>query len=367
MDKVSKQKELNYGIELLRIVSMMMIVTLHVLGRGGVLEESVVGSAQYHVAYFVEISCYCAVNCYALISGYVMFDSKFKYGKFIMLMFQGFFYSLGITIVYLIIKPEYVNVECLIKSLFPILTKQWWYLSAYAGMYLFIPFMNFIVSTMKKKEVKILNFSIVLVFSFVATVASKFTGDLFGTSNGYSTLWLMLLYILGASIKKYEKELLCLKRRYTKLCIGGVGMLLVFITFSFHNFTIYLPEQMPGKSVLQTTLLNYISPTVLGSAICLLLMFSSMKITSTSIRRFAGYVGRLTFGVYLIHEHPLIANTIMTKRFTMYAKLPLYQMIPCIILTVITIFSICALLEGIRYKLFAKMRVKEYVLNRVKI
>lgn len=43
MDNVSKQKELNYGIELLRIVSMMMIVTLHVLGRGGVLEESVVG------------------------------------------------------------------------------------------------------------------------------------------------------------------------------------------------------------------------------------------------------------------------------------------------------------------------------------
>lgn len=169
MDNVSKQKELNYGIELLRIVSMMMIVTLHVLGRGGVLEESVVGGGQYHAAYFMEIACYCAVDCYALISGYVMFDSKFKYGKFILLMFQVYFYSLGITIVYLILKPEYVNIGCLIKSLFPILSKQWWYLSAYAGMYLFIPFMNSIVSTMKKKEVKMLNFSIILVFSFVGT------------------------------------------------------------------------------------------------------------------------------------------------------------------------------------------------------
>ena len=71
----------NYGIDLLRIVSMIMIVTLHVLGKGGVLKNTVPLSYRYEVAWFLETASYCAVNCYAINSGYVAVKSKFKYSK----------------------------------------------------------------------------------------------------------------------------------------------------------------------------------------------------------------------------------------------------------------------------------------------
>ena len=76
---MNNKRERNYGIDLLRIVSMLMVVVLHVLGQGGVLKTSTPLSIGYSVAWILEIAAYCAVNCYALISGYVGVNSKFKY------------------------------------------------------------------------------------------------------------------------------------------------------------------------------------------------------------------------------------------------------------------------------------------------
>lgn len=59
----------NYGIDLLRLVSMFLIVVLHSLSRG-----ALVGVAPFNIHYeagfLIEALTYCAVNCFALISGY---------------------------------------------------------------------------------------------------------------------------------------------------------------------------------------------------------------------------------------------------------------------------------------------------------
>ena len=59
----------NYGIDLLRFVAMLGIVTLHILNHGGGLsaETDILRSS---VIWMIEIAAYPAVNCYALISGY---------------------------------------------------------------------------------------------------------------------------------------------------------------------------------------------------------------------------------------------------------------------------------------------------------
>lgn len=61
------QTKRNIGIDLLKIVSMLMIVTLHMLGHGGVLDNMPPMSRCYQVAWLIEIACYGAVNCYALV------------------------------------------------------------------------------------------------------------------------------------------------------------------------------------------------------------------------------------------------------------------------------------------------------------
>ena len=53
---MSVKRERNYGIDLLRIVSMLMVVILHVLGQGGVLKSSEPLSVGYSVAWLLDNS-----------------------------------------------------------------------------------------------------------------------------------------------------------------------------------------------------------------------------------------------------------------------------------------------------------------------
>ena len=86
-----QKKERNYGIDLLRIVSMIMVVLLHVLGAGGLLEATF--GINNKIVWLLEVFAFCAVNCYALISGYVGVNSKFKLSNILILWLQVFIYN----------------------------------------------------------------------------------------------------------------------------------------------------------------------------------------------------------------------------------------------------------------------------------
>ena len=70
------RKEKNMGIELLRIISMFMVIFLHILNFGINYQGLESFSANWYISWFLEGFCYCAVNIYAMISGYVMLNSS---------------------------------------------------------------------------------------------------------------------------------------------------------------------------------------------------------------------------------------------------------------------------------------------------
>ena len=108
-------KERNYGIDLLRIISMSMIVMLHVLGHGGVLNASAQNTVGYGVAWFLESAAYCAVNCYALISGYVGYGTKHKYSNIVVLYLQVVFWTIAIQAVFMVVMPGTVGITDIVK------------------------------------------------------------------------------------------------------------------------------------------------------------------------------------------------------------------------------------------------------------
>ena len=54
-------KERNFGIDLLRVVSMMMVLSLHLMMRSFILLPT--NSHNYYLAYVLESFCRPAVNC----------------------------------------------------------------------------------------------------------------------------------------------------------------------------------------------------------------------------------------------------------------------------------------------------------------
>lgn len=129
------KRERNWGIDAMRILSMFMIVVSHVLYHGGILENVTVSSPQYYSAWFFQVFTYCAVNCYALISGFVGIHSKIRYSKLVKLWLQIVFYTLSITGMFTFLFPELISKISLVNAVFPVMRHQYWYMSAYFGMF----------------------------------------------------------------------------------------------------------------------------------------------------------------------------------------------------------------------------------------
>lgn len=147
------------------------------------------------------MAAYCAVNCYGLISGYVGIYLKYRYTNIVILWLQVVLYSAGCTLVFYLLNPGSVGGLRLINSFFPVTHDYFWYFSAYFGVYLFIPMLNRAVLSMSRNQAKMICLVIVVVFSAFAVTIN---GDPYVMKAGYSVLWLMVLYILGACVRKFE-------------------------------------------------------------------------------------------------------------------------------------------------------------------
>ena len=73
----------NYGIDALRMLAMFMVVVLHILAHGGVLNASARLTSQYEAGWFLQSAAFCAVDVFALISGYVWIHAKYRYRNFV--------------------------------------------------------------------------------------------------------------------------------------------------------------------------------------------------------------------------------------------------------------------------------------------
>ena len=192
------------GIECCRIIAMLMICNLHVLGMGGVLDK--VGNQKdiyYFLANILEAFSYPAVNIFILISGYVGLYSQFSYKKMSKFWLQIIFYTISITLAFAVFSKSSVTPTEWFYALTPISNGQYWYMSCYFGLMLIAPLLNQAILTMKKELLLPIITGGFIYFSIIPTI---FKQDSLGIWRGYSVLWMILLYIVGAIIRKFKYE-----------------------------------------------------------------------------------------------------------------------------------------------------------------
>ena len=92
-------KKRNSNLDLLRILCMFMVVILHSLNHGGLVEGSLIpGHYNWYNGNILFSLSLQAVNCFVLISGYFLCTAKFKLKKLINIYIQVFFYSVTIAL-----------------------------------------------------------------------------------------------------------------------------------------------------------------------------------------------------------------------------------------------------------------------------
>ena len=342
-------KSRNIGIDCLRVISMFMVVILHLLGKGGVIEGTELFKANHYVIWLIEIGAYCAVNSYALITGYVFINSNYKYSKILTLWLQVAFYSVLITAIVKVISPETVVMKDIINSFIPVLSKQYWYFTAYFGMFFFIPFLNHLINTMPRKQLFRLIVTIVIIFTLLPTIARK---DIFATEFGFSTMWLMCLYLIGAYIKKYG--FIRVRANYWYLLSYGICILTVwFSKAGIELLTYRLFGQVKGEGLL----IGYTSPFILFAGIFLLAFFSNFNFKRQIIIKLIKILSPLTFGVYLIHTHPIMYYQILDNRFSFYGGSSTVVMVCLVLATTTIIYAVCSAIEYLRILIFRLLKI----------
>ena len=344
------KKSRNYGIDLLRIFSMFLIVILHTLGHGGILGSVEIHSGKYWGLWLTEISAYCAVDCFALISGYVMWKSSFKLEKISELWMQVLFYSVVLTGFVFYINPAVRSTDNVLTAIFPITRGQWWYLSSYFGMYLLGPVMNSAICNLSRSSLKKVLLGVFVMMSVLPTVLTPY--DPYTLGAGLSTIWLCILYLFGAYIGKYQigLNLSCVK-------LGAFSISMILFTFGFKMIV----EMKLGGNFANigdgNMLVNYTSPTILLTAISLVILSSKLKLGDHAVR-FIKLVSPLTLGVYMIHDHPLIRNEFMAGSSVRFLESNAFVMEFKVLVFAGAVFVLCLVIEFGRSKLFRILRVR---------
>jgi surface polysaccharide O-acyltransferase-like enzyme len=347
--KDEKNRERNYGLDLLRIISMLMVVVLHIISHGSILEKANILTLTGASVWFLRSLCFCAVNCYALISGYVGIKSRHKYTNIISLWLQVLFYSVIIAVadaVYVFATSGAVNIKSLIKGCFPFLFGQYWYFTAYVCLFFFIPILNHIINTVPRQNLKLYSVFAVLIFCGVAVLYDK---DI-GLQRGCSFTWLAIVYLIGGYIAKYDplEKLSCRK----SLLAYFVCSLLAFLSVAGVSFATNI---VFGSVRYANVLFSYNAITVVGASVFLLNFFKQLKVKPT-FEKTISLLAKTSFGVYLIHENVTIRAHFIKGQFAVLLNYPMVTVL-LIVAAALLIYAICTAIDFLRLGLFKILRV----------
>ena len=218
-EKKDFENQRNYGIDLLRMISMINIIILHInlYSNQLYLREN---DKKFKSIWRLEAMSYFAVDCFGLISGIVGYK-RYKFANLIYIWINTSFYS-SIFSLYLYFNNR-TNFKYMILSFFPILICRHWYINAYFKLYLFIPFLNFGMNNLIKRTYKNLVCFYILFFPFyylIRIILNIKRKNINFLNNGYTSHWLIILYIIGGYLGKYiliNKSKISVK--YAIICI----------------------------------------------------------------------------------------------------------------------------------------------------
>lgn len=339
----------NNGLDALRMCSMFMVVILHVLAQGGIL--SALGESPYNVnyqaAWFLETAACCAVNCFALLSGYVGVTTKFYYYRGVLLWLQVVFWTVLLTMLYAVLNPEVVGIRQWINAVFPVSMQQYWYVTAYFCMFLFVPFLNKLLLSLGNRELKLLGITIVCGVVFYPTAVIH---DLYTLQGGYSFAWIAFLYVLGGIMKRLEFGSEIKKSRCVLVYICSV--LLAWgakFLLETHSISFISPN----------FLINYTAPTMLLCAAALLLLFSKWQVKSKIADKFIKTASPLAFSVYIIHTNPLVWSNWLADRYASAAEKSPLLFLLLVLFYAAVIYIVCSMADFVRYQIFKKLKLAE--------
>lgn len=342
-------KSRSSGADLLRIVCMLMILTSHFFVHGGVLGTLKPEDVNFHICWFIEALCYVMVNCFVLITGYFQSASKFKLKKLLLLWGQIAVISGGAYLILSFIGTIEFGWDAFFAAATPVTSSRYWFATAYVILYMISPLLNFAIERTDKRQHFIGCAVLFGIFVFLRNFT--YWKDFANLHGGYSYTSFIVLYVIGAYLRKYKVKFKHPLRWYFLLS-SVTALSRIILTAFYYKFGF--------DSVYLKALMQYNSVTVVLASIFLFDFFIHLNIESRILSRVIKFFAPLTFGVYLIHEQIEIKEIIWKIiNPSVFARSPVLY--PYLILTVLCLFLICALCDYLRHSISVALKIPKLI------
>lgn len=338
-----RKKERILGIELMRIVCLMLIICNHIVCHGWVIQSVNPGTWKYEILSVIRTFTMSGLCGFSLISGYVGVQARFRYSTLVLQWLRMWVFSVFFTALAAVLVPGSVSGEDWVTSLFPTLHRLFWYYSAYLGCSMITPMVRM---AMRRIGFKAASAHMIMVFAMAAVLPCAFDTDAFFVGPEQSAMWLLLMYLIGAYFgwfKPHERIAMPVLWGFAIVCalaLAGTDLL----------------AQRLGITWIQRGVWGNTARTLM-TALSMLLLFTQLQIRH--FRKLITWLGGASFGVYVLHEHPQIRRYTISKHSYLLAYLDNVQMIAGIVLAAAALYVACALVDSLRQKVFDALHLKQ--------
>ncbi len=278
----------NSNIELLRIILMIFVVTLHYNGMCGNALTYCTSGFNFYFTRFTESLSICAVDCFMIISGYFLaYNKEIKLNRILHILGIVIGINLFTQIVSIFLTGN-ISLKSVIKCFLP----QNYFSTFYIITYILSPFINSIFEKIETQKKTIFFISIIAIlflvyptvydslnaiYEFNLSGLDTINGAGAGNAGGYTIVNFIVMYCIGAFLRRFQLEVKTIHLIITYIS----SLLLIFLNLLF----------------LSATALCYYNIFVVINAVSLFLLFIRVNFSNKIIN----YVSTATFGVFCLH------------------------------------------------------------------
>lgn len=355
MELTKTKSSRNVSLDLLRVISMLMIILLHSIDHSGLYESLKQGTVMYYAEQFLFSAVQVCVNVFVLISGYFLINSMFKLKKLGLLWVEVVFYSLIIRVVMIALGQQPFSISSIVSCFVPVITGRYWFVTIYFGMYLLFPFLNKGLRALSKRQYKILICILFVLFSVMISIHPQLKGMNSGASWGLP--WFVVLYITAGYFRLHYDFDKALK---------PINCILVYFGVSLFSAICVVVGDISNIGLLKSAtsnLLRYDSVASFIASIALFVAFLNINMQKKSVSNsLIMKLSSATFGVYLIHAH---ADLFSREDVWHLVKIPTYMnewwFVFYQIGVVFAVFVACTIIEIIRQWIFRIIRLDKFI------
>lgn len=280
------------NFELLRIVSIFLIVLSHFCVHTPWPDS--MPQANYLFTRMFSLG-EVGVACFVFTTGFFSYKKALNTTSLFKVILQVSFYSLCS---FFISNTLSFSQDSNRFSFTPILSGTYWFATAYVGMLLFQPYINFLIASLSRRQHKALLLFSLVIFGVPQIVSSSN----FIYSN---VLYFIFLYLCGAYWSIYGNPLRQLRlSAHLTLTIGGLALLLGAIGLaSLH------PLDIAFFHMNRSYLISLQSVPLIVVSSVLFLFFERLNLGSNKV---INGISKHVFGVYLLSDNPLIRYPLWT-------------------------------------------------------